>query len=466
MAYLLSVTKAINHAPTDLKKELKDVFSGIKEDSIFADNSWKKTTLSTWKIKTSAENVTKIGNKVPSATMTPGKFLKATISGYKIDFLISGKKSGSKGGGDAASTRMQELGSAWIMRRAIVDNKKYPTADSIRQDPQYVELVAIYPDVDEDDEWLQTFYGQQKKMLEEFGQQSFKEFNREGGFMKFISDLCRDKFGIAKKDTWNPADIWCIKNEDKNLTIIKNVINGTKKSQTILELNQVLIRMFNDREIVGISLKKLSDKIAKYEEFNVGKSVLPKDFDFNIFYEGSKIDLSFANKKFGTQDTTIKLKEAGVLYKIQIKGNDTSTICNLKYESTAEASSAARVGKAAVDQVAALLIQYGLKFVNNNKLYPQNAKEFQLKKSTYIKMYNAVNGSKFKIVKPPDQKFEDNIIKGYTYTPSIAVSKLMQLHFLSELMSLPDKKRNYFMTDMIFLSAKIGENFGPFGKLY
>jgi hypothetical protein len=42
----------------------------------------------------------------------------------------------------------------------------------------------------------------------------------------------------------------------------------------------------------------------------------------------------------------------------------------------------------------------------------------------------------------------------------------MQLHFLSELISLPEKKRNYFMTDMIFLSAKMGENFGPFGKLY
>ena len=466
MAYLLNVTKAIEHAPTNLKKEFKDILSGIKEDSIFADNSWKKTISSTWKIKTSAENVTKINQKVPGGTLISNKSYKVTISGYEIEFLISGKKSGSKAGGDAASTRMQELGSAWIMRRAIVDNKKYPTADSIRQDTRYAELVAIYPDVDDDDEWLQTFYGQQKKMLEEFSGVRFKEFNREGGFMKFISDLCREKFDISKKDTWNPADIWCIKDEKKNTDIIKNTINGSKKSQTILELNQVLIRMFNEREIVGISLKKLSGKIAQYEEFNVGKATLPQDFNFDIFYEASKIDLSFDNKKFGTQDTTIKLKEAGVIYKFQIKGNDTSTICNLKYESTAEAASAARVGKAAVDQVAILLKDYKLSFVNNNKLYPQNAKEFEKRKSTYIKMYNLVNGSKFKIDKPTNQKFEDNIIKGYRHTPSIAVSKLMQLHFLSDLMSLPEKKRNYFMTDMIFLAAKIGQNFGPFGKLY
>ena len=37
--------------------------------------------------------------------------------------------------------------------------------------------------------------------------------------MKFISDLCREKFDISKKDTWNPADIWCIKDEKKNTDI-------------------------------------------------------------------------------------------------------------------------------------------------------------------------------------------------------------------------------------------------------
>ena len=72
MAYLLNVTKAIEHAPANLKKEFKDILSGLKEDSIFADKDWKKTISSTWKIKTSAENVTKINQKMPGGTLIPG----------------------------------------------------------------------------------------------------------------------------------------------------------------------------------------------------------------------------------------------------------------------------------------------------------------------------------------------------------------------------------------------------------
>ena len=97
-----------------------------------------------------------------------------------------------------------------------------------------------------------------------------------------------------------------------------------------------------------------------------------------------------------------------------------------------------------------------------DKIKSQTIKQkFEQKQEYYEKIK-----SKFKIDKPTNQKFEDNIIKGYRHTPSIAVSKLMQLHFLSDIMSLPEKKRNYFMTDMIFLASKIGQNFGPFGKLY
>ena len=40
----------------------------------------------------------------------------------------------------AELTAMQERGSAWIMRRAIKDNKRYTKVDSISKDPRYKEL--------------------------------------------------------------------------------------------------------------------------------------------------------------------------------------------------------------------------------------------------------------------------------------------------------------------------------------
>ena len=122
----------------------------------------------------------------------------------------------------AELTRQQELGSAWILRRALKDNKTYTTWEDILDDPKYEELggkKGIYPTVDK--EWLQTFFLQQKKMLEEFSNPRFTEFNREYGFMKYISDLVKNKFGISKKDSWDPADIWCIKDEKKVISDIE-----------------------------------------------------------------------------------------------------------------------------------------------------------------------------------------------------------------------------------------------------
>ena len=48
----------------------------------------------------------------------------------------------------------------------------------------------------------------------------------------------------------------------------------------------------------------------------------------------------------------------------------------------------------------------------------------------------------------------------------MVLKKLMQLKFLDELFKLTEKKRNEFVTDLVFLAAKIGEKFGPFGKIY
>ena len=166
----------------------------------------------------------------------------------------------------AQLTRMQELGSAWIFRRALKDKIRYKKWEDILNDSKYDELggkKGIYPNVDKD--WLETFYLQQKKMLEEFSNSKFTEFNREYGFMKYISNLVKVKYGISRKDTWDPADIWCIKDQDKVIANIEKII-GKKESSSIDELNTLLRTLFEKRIVVGVSLKKISGKQAKYEE--------------------------------------------------------------------------------------------------------------------------------------------------------------------------------------------------------
>jgi len=462
MAYVLSKQEALTYAPSELKIDFTKMLKGIDEKLFFADDKWTKSNNSQWSIKTSASNVDLIKKNFGGGIFLPNiSYLIEVRKGYKIKFLIS-KKTASAGGADAQTTRMQELGSAWIMRRALNDNVSYKDWQSIRKDPKYKELVKIYPDVDESPDWLQTFFGQQKKMLEKFSNAQFTEFNREGGFMQYISDLVKTKYGISKKDTWNPADIWCIKNQDKVIKTFKENVEGSKLSQTIEELNAIQREMFKSKQVVGISLKKLSGQIAKYEEYNVDESSLYPDFNFKLLT--SAIDLRF-DKKFGTQDARIVVVGEGVAYNFQIKGNDTAKISNLKWEPTASGSTAARVGKAPVEMVAALMIDNKMDFVNDNKLFPQNANQFKEKENLYEQMFHRVSKkAETKITSSID--FIKNIKIGYNVEAPIAVSKLMQLKFLDELFKLNEKKRKEFVTDLVFLASKVGEKFGPFGKIY
>ena len=141
---------------------------------------------------------------------------------------------------DAEFTAMQELATAWILKRAFQANIKFNSEEDIVRDaPTLKGLQKIFkynqkqlfifktPIVQKTPEakWLNTFYLQQKKLLEEFSDASFTVFNREGGFMQFITDLIKDKFGIARKDSWNPADIWLIK--EKNLHNFFVTFNST-----------------------------------------------------------------------------------------------------------------------------------------------------------------------------------------------------------------------------------------------
>ena len=54
----------------------------------------------------------------------------------------------------------------------------------------------------------------------------------------------------------------------------------------------------------------------------------------------------------------------------------------------------------------------------------------------------------------------------YANEPHVAHSKCMQMAFLDVVVGMKKEKRREFMTDMVFLAAKKGKRFGPFGKLY
>ena len=398
---------------------------------------------------------------------------------------------------DAEFTAMQELATAFICQRAFKDNKKFNSPEDIIKDKttkkgledifkyQGKSLLKFELPIQNktvEDRWLNTFYLQQKKLLTEFSNARFTVFNREGGFMEFITDLIKDKFGISRKDAWDPADIWLIKDSPKFRNKIKKELEGPRGTQTIKELNAIMRTMFQKREIVGISLKLISGKTAKYEEVNVSDAFFKKlenmqgEYSFSLSKIVCKLNLRDKNQ-FATQDTNIFLKDTTKeIAKFQIKGNETSRLSNLKFEGTEIAFAGARLGKAPLNLVEKLSGMVDKDLYNSNtkqnKNYPTTASEYQKVKGQYEKMFEILVKSPLvkEIGVKTKTEFSTNMIKVFNGPVShIANVKLMQVYYVSKLLQLKKDERDEYLTDLLFLAQKKGNkvfDFGPFGKLY
>jgi hypothetical protein len=399
----------------------------------------------------------------PRGTILVTKLLKDNI-----------KASGTSGGADAKTTAVQERGSAYILQRVLKNNKRYNSANDIRKDTQaYRALLTIWrkEGIDFEEGWLDDYYKQQKTMLVEYSNPRFTQFIRDGGFMDWITKLVKTKYQISKKDNWNPADIWLIKDQNKTIKMIQGLIDGGS-SQTLEELNAILRQLFHDDIVVGVSLKKISGKEAYYERVNLSKA----DFESykQMYYEISSIkcDLSLGKDKkgrtsFGTQDSRIFVDSETTTYNFQIKANDSAGFSNLKWEPTAKGQAAARLGKAPVDMVQKLLIDYRVRYDNKNGQYPKSLTDLTKVQDEYARIIKTLRQKGVETEVDEDAAINNIIVVlGNPETAHVANSKLMQLKFLHMLVGMQPVERNKFMTDMTFLAQKKGERFGPFGKLY
>lgn len=188
--------------------------------------------------------------------------------------------------------------------------------------------------------------------------------------------------------------------------------------------------------------------------------------NYNYSVDKIKLDLSIESNEFNTQDTTVVVEGNNVEYKFQIKGNDSTKISNLKFEPTQKGATSARVGKAPVDMVDQLIKDNNLTFKNSHVGYPKTAEEFTKKQDEYIQIFKKMKSKGVETVCQTEQDFIQNMNLGFMKESHVALSKCMQMKFLDSILSLKQDNLNEFMTDMVFLAAKKGKRFGPFGKLY
>ena len=479
---LKETIKSIKTSNPGMVDFLEAITEGTKFKKFDADPNWKKTVGTILTIKVDLTDVDAVSKKlgIDKKTVSSHKVVDVNLESLlgikvkgkinKVRFRETGKKTGSKAP-DAKTTAMQEAGSKYVFEY-VLENKKsgYANFEKFKSDNKMIEgLRKIYPDVDDD--WLDVFYKQHKVIIDKFSSSKINHFDHSGGFMKVITEIVNKNFKITQKDNWNPADIWGVRGNSKDVIIkVEQAVYGSRDSQTIQQLNSLLRGMYKAKELVGISLKKTSGKEAKWEEYNIEALTLNEIND----YKYNQIDIIYNLKATAaTQalDTAIQLRQSGggSEYNFQITSNDTSKESqNLKFESKPIGSAKARGGKAQIKAVEALLKDNGVGgYKNKHQNYPKNLDEFGQSKKHYENMFNNI---RTKV--STDCKDGDEFVKviGLIFSgekPWVAQSKLMQLTFLHHALDITDKQKyTEFWTDMLFLSIKKGDRFGPFGKLY
>jgi hypothetical protein len=418
---------------------------------------------------------------------------------------------------DAEFTAMQEKAAAFILERVFKDKKTFNNEFDILEDsvtkaglvklftynnkklflfnmptkskgmttPDYQKVVKQWLKTPEG-KWANTFFLQQDKMKKIYPNAKFDKFNREGGFMHFISELVRTKFGISKKDSWDPADIWLIRGDEKAIeNKIKKQLEGPKSTQTILELNSILRKMFVDKEVVGISLKLISGKEAQWQEVNVDEKFFKKletyadGYNYSLSKVTMKMGLKPRTSEFQTQDTVLFLKAGSTdVLKFQIKGNSTSDYANLKIEGSLISAGSARLGKAPLGLVEKLsgTVDKSLFSAETRKFqnYAMTVEDFLKDYDRYKDQAKILLDNKIYVKELGFKtlaEFKENMIKAFNSKNNKhhANNKLQQMYLITKILSLKEKVRDEYLTDLAFLAQKMGRKvteFGPFGKLY
>ena len=144
-------------------------------------------------------------------------------------------KPGKKKAADAKTTLMQEKASTYVFERVLKDNVTWPSVEAMMKDKTTMDgIKKVYPSVEF--EWLEVFWKQHVTMFREFSSSQWHVFDHSGtgSFMDYITDVIVKRFGISKKDNWDPADMWLIRGSVKKITdVIDKTIEGSKGSQTI-----------------------------------------------------------------------------------------------------------------------------------------------------------------------------------------------------------------------------------------
>ncbi|MBC8300709.1 MAG: hypothetical protein H8E55_33710 [Pelagibacterales bacterium] len=402
-------------------------------------------------------------------------------------------------------TAQQEKITLLIIKSVLGDNTKTWKSFAEMFHAKNSPIKKIFPDLPKLKDWWANFelQFQQIGKVGKFPNSSYGVYLYEepGNFMDYISKLIvKDLNLYSKKDSWNPADIWLI----KSLTIQKDYIKKFDKIkenldegkyaddpfQSIREINLLLKKAYNKKDIVGISLKKSDGKTLKYQEFNLQTKLKDQKLP-NVKFRTIDLDCTYDKKssEFTSKTSQVYVDDGDRgAYKLGFKSNTGSGIGNITYEFLPDGPAAAFLGKVPKDKLKDWLKEQINKKVKN-KMVSENVEmpqgvlldkkwnaEVERKWEAKIKFIKKM----FKVGKQLNatalDEFVANLKDSYKKVGLHGKNASMQqmVDFVWIMAKLRDNKTKntdnltVFLTLCYYFAQKKGQiyNFGPFAKVY
>ena len=393
--------------------------------------------------------------------------------GNTIEKEVRFEKLSKEPGGTVIPTEIQEKGTTIVFNRVLIDNVKFDKPEDIKNDKKTREkLESVFGKKWEHrlDNWIWTYFEQQRLFLKKYRDPKWApfEYNKKDlvhFFQDEIKQVARDLdpfVPAGKYTTWNPADIFAAYDMPKIKKLIERCIKRKDPiTQTLVELNNILVKLMEKDKLVGISLKKVQQgNKAEIHLYNVQASSILKMTKLEK-YTISNVKLEYDN--IWESDSVNNMIKFGsnADYKVNISRTSGGT---LTFNTSIKRTPAAQGGQAPIAMVMELI--KAKNFTNNINDYPADANELVAERENYKKMYDYITKRR---TAASYVDFELRLEKLYNKDKRVAISKLMQVKFWYDAFKYNESQKDKaeLWTDILYLGMKVSAKgqFAPHAKI-
>ena len=382
------------------------------------------------------------------------------IKGLEITF---GDGSGAGVGTDAVETAMQE-NCTRLYCQTYMDTRKFPKQS---------EVLEIYPGVS--DLWTKTFENQAKSIITWIGKKGYI-FSRDDGIMPYLEGIANKKCGVRTKDSWNPADIYAVKKtkETEIKRELKNIGDMSGDADKRLDaLNEYMRGKLASKELIGISLKKLSRGQVRVIELT-NATARDNDLDISIVPNSILFDLDLnSDNEFNTGEMSFKLNVKGSIVNTQIRAFSGGKRESTQMDMTGQGA-AAKLGKvSSTKAIGPYLTPLGLTRTMGTQL-PKVGKWTENDIKKYVSQYGRIKNKKIggQSIDWGEDNWETTLRKAIILeksndrTASQLSAKLQCFRWVEIFVAIDRKgKLKEFLTILYYGAKKEYDSAGPFLKV-